>query len=197
MHAVLTQERTRTVEIGAHVGQHVLLQGWLHAIRHLGGIHFLILRDGWGTAQIVLEEAASLTGIDLDTLAPESILSVEGKVVSTPQAPDGLEIHDPAIQILVPVNEPLPVLIGKREIKAALPTLLDHAVIVNRHPARRAIFRLAANVMAAFRTALSVPRFHGGTNAQDRCFSHGEWSQPVHRRLLWPAGLFGAKPTIL
>jgi nondiscriminating aspartyl-tRNA synthetase len=57
--------------------------------------------------------------------------------------------------MLVPVSEPPPVLIGKREINASLPTLLDHAVIANRHPARRALFRLAAGALAAFREHLT------------------------------------------
>jgi nondiscriminating aspartyl-tRNA synthetase len=50
-------------------------------------------------------------------------------------------------------------LISKREINAALPTLLDHAVVANRHPARRALFRLGAGVMAAFRDHLNQRGF--------------------------------------
>jgi nondiscriminating aspartyl-tRNA synthetase len=49
--------------------------------------------------------------------------------------------------------------ISKREVNAALPSLLDHAVMVNRHPARRAVFRLAAGAMAAFRSALNGQGF--------------------------------------
>jgi nondiscriminating aspartyl-tRNA synthetase len=47
----------------------------------------------------------------------------------------------------------------KPKIQAGLATLLDHAVVANRHPARRAIFRLAAGVMAGFRATLNARHF--------------------------------------
>ena len=58
-----------------------------------------------------------------------------------------------------PVTEPLPVLISKRKIQAALPNQLDHAVTVNRHPARRAVYRLAASAMRSFRGFLGDQEF--------------------------------------
>jgi len=60
---------------------------------------------------------------------------------------------------LTPVREALPVLISKREVKAQLPVLLDHAVVTNRHPGRRALFRLSAGTMAAFRSYLNSVGF--------------------------------------
>jgi nondiscriminating aspartyl-tRNA synthetase len=80
-------------------------------------------------------------------------------VRATPQAPGGIEIGDPTITIHTPITEPLPVVISKREINASLSTLLDHAVVANRHPARRALFRLGAGVMAAFRGYLNGQGF--------------------------------------
>jgi nondiscriminating aspartyl-tRNA synthetase len=47
----------------------------------------------------------------------------------------------------------------QKRLKAGLPTLLDHAVIANRHPLRRAVFRLAAGAMAGFRTTLAAEHF--------------------------------------
>ena len=44
---------------------------------------------------------------------------------------------------------------GKKQLKAALPTVLEHAVVLNRHPSRRAIFKLAAGTMQAFRHTLN------------------------------------------
>ena len=44
-------------------------------------------------------------------------------------------------------------------LNAALPTLLDHAVVLNRHPARRAVFRLAAAAMSGFRATLNARHF--------------------------------------
>lgn len=146
-------ERIRSIEGRAHAGERVRLQGWLHNLRRLGGITFLVLRDGWGTLQAVSESE--------DVLAPladcglESVVELEGLVVVEPQAPGGVELRVTAVRVLTPVPEPTPVALNKRELQAGLPVQLDHGVIVNRHPQRRAVFRLAAHAMAGFRAALT------------------------------------------
>lgn len=142
-------ERVRSTEIAAHIGKRVELQGWLHAVRRLGGVAFVIVRDGWGMAQAVAEEAGQLASIVDGEVQPESVIRLSGIVTEAPQAPGGVELHQPEVEIVTPVTEPLPVLIGKKEIKAALNTQLDHAVFVNRHPTQRAVFRLGAGVMSA------------------------------------------------
>lgn len=150
-------KRIRTVEISAHSGEHVRLKGWLHNLRRLGGINFIVLRDGWGLVQAVTEEAADLAAVE--GLGLETVISLEGVVVSSPQAPGGFELHQPQLEVITPVPETLPVTLNKRQLKAALPTLLDHAVVTNRHPRRQAIFRLAAGTMAAFRATLQARHF--------------------------------------
>ena len=150
-------ERIRTVEMAAYVGRRVRLQGWLHAVRRLGGVSFVVLRDGWGTAQAVTETDADLA--PLAGLALETVLQLEGEVVAAPAVAGGVELHRPRFTVLTPVNELLPVTLHKRQMKVALPTLLDHAVVANRHPARRAVFELGAAAMAGFRAALLARHF--------------------------------------
>ncbi len=152
-------ERIRTTEVQAHVSDRVCVQGWLHAVRRLGGVNFLVLRDGWGTVQAVTEQEADLAPITQAELQTESLIALEGLVVASAQAPGGVELQQLQITVLTPVREALPVLISKREVKAQLPVLLDHAVVTNRHPGRRALFRLSAGVMAAFRGYLNSVGF--------------------------------------
>ena len=152
-------ERIRTTEVQAHVGERVCVQGWLHAVRRLGGVNFLVLRDGWGTVQAVTEQETELAPITQAELQTESLIALEGLVVASAQAPGGVELQQLQITVLTPVREALPVLISKREVKAQLPVLLDHAVVTNRHPGRRALFRLSAGVMAAFRGYLNSVGF--------------------------------------
>nr|MBP6441009.1 hypothetical protein [Caldilineaceae bacterium] len=118
-------ERIRSVEIAAHVGQRIELQGWLHAVRRLGGVTFVILRDGWGTVQAVVEALGQLEQIVDGTLQPESVVRLSGVVVAAPQAPGGVELHQPALEIVTPVTETLPVVLGKKEVKAGIATQLD------------------------------------------------------------------------
>ena len=145
-------ERIYTNEIAAHIGQRVRLAGWLHALRCLGGINFLVLRDGRGTAQIVVHAPEAMN--QLNGLLPESVLAVEGLVVVEPQAPGGVEIHHPVFEVISPVREAVPFPLNKPDLKASLPIFLDHAVVGLRHPKKRALFRLSAGIMAGFRKAL-------------------------------------------
>jgi nondiscriminating aspartyl-tRNA synthetase len=145
-------ERIYTSEITQHIGERVRLAGWLHALRRLGGINFLVLRDVRGTAQIVVDAPEALAL--LEGLLPETVLAVEGTVVAEPQAPGGVELHGPVFEVLSPVRDALPLSLNKPALKASLPVFLDHAVIGLRHPTKRALFRLSAGVMAGFRATL-------------------------------------------
>jgi nondiscriminating aspartyl-tRNA synthetase len=146
-------ERIYTSELGRHGGEQVRLAGWLHALRRLGTVNFLVLRDARGTAQVVVDSAEALHA--LDGLLPETVLEVEGTVVAEPQAPGGFEVHDPRFTVVSPVRDTLPVTLNKPVIKASLPTFLDHAGVGLRHPAKRALLRLGAGIMAGFRQTLT------------------------------------------
>ena len=146
-------ERIYTTQIGEHVGERVRLAGWLHALRRMGGINFLVLRDVRGTAQIVVDTPEALAA--LEGLLPETVLAVEGIVSAEPQAPGGFELHGPVFEILSPVRDALPFPLNKPEVKAGLPVFLDHAVIGLRHPTRRALFRLSAGTRPSLRQTLS------------------------------------------
>lgn len=150
-------ERIRTVEAGSYVGQRVMLLGWLHQLRRLGGVNFIVLRDGWGTLQAVTEEEADLA--PLAGCALESVIRLEGVVVSSAQAAAGVELRQPQVTVVTAVDAPPPIPLHKQRIRAGLPTRLDHAVITGRHPQQRAVYRLAAGVMAGFRAALHARHF--------------------------------------
>jgi nondiscriminating aspartyl-tRNA synthetase len=152
-------KRILTIEVSTHVGERVRMAGWLHTLRQLGGVNFVVLRDAWGIIQAVTEDEADLAPLLAAGLGPETVVALEGLVVKAEQAPGGFELHRPRVEIITPVSEALPVVINKRQVKAGLSTMLDHAMVVNRHPQRRAIFRLAAGVMAAFRAFLTARRF--------------------------------------
>jgi nondiscriminating aspartyl-tRNA synthetase len=150
-------ERIRTTELAAHAGQRVTLRGWLHQARALGGVNFILLRDGYGIAQAVTEEAERMA--PLQGLQPETVIEVEGTVVAEAQARGGFELHDPVVRVITPVTEPLPFPINKPVLKTSLDTFLDHATVGLRHPARRALFRVEAGVMAAYREFLNGAGF--------------------------------------
>ena len=150
-------ERIPTTELGHHVGERVSLNGWRHSLRRLGKINFLLLRDGWGIAQAVIDDPEELARIA--PLADESVVSLEGVVRAEPQAPGGFELHDVRIHVLSPIEEPPPFELNKRVLKPSLDVFLDHSPVGLRHPLKRATFRLGAGIVHAFRNYLSAKGF--------------------------------------
>jgi nondiscriminating aspartyl-tRNA synthetase len=150
-------KQIRTVEARSHEGKAARFMGWLHNLRRMGGINFIILRDGWGTIQAVTEDEADLA--PLEGAGLESVISLSGNLVRSPQAPGGVELHQPRLGLITPVHEMPPIQLHKGRIKETLPRQLDHAVIANRHPKQRAIFRLASGMMSAFRSTLEARHF--------------------------------------
>lgn len=148
--------RISTTQLAHHVGQTVQLRGWIHALRALGSINFIVLRDGEGTAQLVLNgQMMELLG----EASCESVIGVTGTVVENESAPGGVEVQVEGLNVVTEVTEALPVTLGKRSMNASLPTLLDHAPLTLRHPERRRVFRASAIAMAAFREALTTRSF--------------------------------------
>jgi nondiscriminating aspartyl-tRNA synthetase len=150
-------ERIWSTELAAHVGRDVRMAGWLHHQRRLSQVTFLLLRDGAGVTQVVVESDAVRD--QLGALHPESVLEVRGHVAASEQAPGGVELHDPEIVVLSAAEAAPPFELRRRELSAQLPTLLDHAAVSLRHPRRRAAARLAAASVDGFRTALDARRF--------------------------------------
>ena len=150
-------QRIRTDEAAAHIGERIRLAGWMHNWREMGQFGFLVLRDGAGTFQAVLDKAEEIA--KLKGLQYETVLQVEGIVAEEPRAPGGVELHDCQITIISPVLEPLPFEINKKEFKPGLDVFLDNAPVGLRHLRKRALFRISAEIMAGFREYLMQQGF--------------------------------------
>jgi nondiscriminating aspartyl-tRNA synthetase len=150
-------ERTLAAELSDHVGQRVRLAGWLHHQRQLAQVAFVLLRDRSGIAQVVLTEPDARAR--RRALVPESVLDVEGTVVASDQAPAGVELVDPTIEVCVAPTAAPPFELRRPVLNAQLPTVLDHAAVALRHPPRRALAQIAAASTAGFRRALDEAGF--------------------------------------
>jgi nondiscriminating aspartyl-tRNA synthetase len=159
-------ERVRSADVARHQGERIRVAGWLRAKRSLGGVTFAVIRDGWGEVQAVWESGDPLAGV-----GAESVVGLTGDLVPAAKAPAGVELREPTVEVLAEVVGSPALGRGGRSVSATLPVLLDKAVIANRHPARRAIFALAAEAMAAFRveldgrgfTEIQTPKIVGGS----------------------------------
>lgn len=150
-------ERTVSKELPQHVGKKVVIKGWLHNLRELGKLNFLILRDQGGLVQIVVEskdEMDKLKGMQVGT-----ILTISGEVKATDNTDLKVEITNPEITVVTPITEVSPLVLNKETIDLDLDTLLDERVIALRHPKQQAIFKIQQGVKEGFRKAMKEREF--------------------------------------
>ncbi len=128
-------------------GAEVTLEGWVHRRRELARVTFLVLRDRSGLAQVVLPAGT--------TVPPEeTTVRVTGTATANAQAPGGVEVTEATIELLTEEALTPPAELWRPRLDVSLPTLLDHAPVLWRHPAQRARWDLAAASMRGFRTTL-------------------------------------------
>lgn len=121
-----------------HVGQTVLLQGWVHRVRDLGGVTFFDLRDRHGLTQVVVRA-------DGDTataarLRPEAVVAVHGEVelrdaaaANTKVATGEVEVVATTLELLnVAKTPPFPI---NETVAVAEETRLRYRYLDLRRPA--------------------------------------------------------------
>jgi len=71
-----------------HVGERVVLSGWVNTRREHGGILFFDLRDRWGITQVTMDQSQVTDELfhDGNSLKNEYVVRVEGEVVKRPEA---------------------------------------------------------------------------------------------------------------
>lgn len=131
-------------------GRQVIIQGWVHGVRHLGQVAFVDVRDRSGIVQCVLEGE----WLDL-SLTLESVVAVHGRAVPAAKAATGIEIHADRVEVLNRAASPLPFDLNKKHLKVRLDTMLDHRVLSLRHSKAHSIFTIQSALAGAFRDYLT------------------------------------------
>jgi len=119
------------------------IKGWVHKVRDLGKIKFLLIRDGYKIMQAVIKKGESPDYLlDLD-IPIESAVEIEGEERETNGKKEIL-VKD--LKILAKA-EPLPI-----DPKKATPKKrFDYRIIDLKLPERQTLFRLRAKVQKFFR----------------------------------------------
>ena len=128
-------------------GTAVTLEGWVHRRRELARITFVVVRDRSGLAQVVLPAGTPVP-------PEETTVRVTGTATANEQAPGGVEVTDAVLEPLTEPAETSPAELWRPSLDVSLPTLLDHAPVLWRHPAQRARWQLAAASLRGFRSTL-------------------------------------------
>ena len=161
----MTQSRTHTCgELRlSHVGCSVRLVGWLENIRAVSAsLAFLVLRDFYGTTQVVVEDEALLA--QLKTVNKESTVAVNGTVrersSKNPNLPTGdIEVVPESIEVLgrCRYNElPFPI---NRSREADESIRLKYRYLDLRNPEVKKNIVLRSRVVAALRQAMQEEGF--------------------------------------
>ena len=145
---------SRTYASNVSPGETTTVAGWVHEIRDLGGIAFLILRDTTGKLQIKFEKDEMdddlvETGLGVHR---ESVLSVTGSVEEEERAPTGVELVPEEMAVLAEADPELP-LDPSGKVDAELPTRLDNRTLDLRKSEIQAIFEIRAAVLDGVRDA--------------------------------------------
>jgi nondiscriminating aspartyl-tRNA synthetase len=129
--------------IAKRLGERATVQGWVHDVRLLGGINFILLRNSDWILQITApKKAVSKEVLDAVTaLHPEDVIRSKGLVKEAKMARNGFEIIPESIEVLSAAAVPLP-LDPRGVTDANLDTRLNWRTLDLRRPEVQAIFRI-------------------------------------------------------
>jgi len=120
----------------------VEVAGWVHRVRNLGGIVFIILRDRSGFIQLVSDTEFNPS--------LESVIRARGVLSDNAKAPGGREIVLQEYELLSEAESNLPIAVNQDPGLLGLETILDNRMISIRNPKLLSIFRLQAGCIRAF-----------------------------------------------
>lgn len=132
--------RTLTKDAAASIGGEVTVKGWVHRIRDMGGISFVVLRDRSGTVQLVFGE-----GKNLD-FHQECVIEAAGRVVANLKSPGGAEIEVSSWETISRSDPDLPFPVNRDPGESSLEQVLDNRILSLRNPKIRSIFELQSDM---------------------------------------------------
>jgi nondiscriminating aspartyl-tRNA synthetase len=146
-----------TEAAGARPGEDVQVFGWVHRIRDMGGITFVVLRDRSGLLQLVFDEKP------LDSsgapLTLESVIGARGLPAVNEKAPGGAELRVNALEVISRAAPELPYQVNGDVSRTGLETILDNRILSVRSPKIRSIFNVQATIIEAFSAHLRTRDF--------------------------------------
>ncbi len=201
MHQLLSPD-----ELKARVGKEVSLFGWVHDVRVLGGISFVLLRNSKGIVQVAAPKKAVAAEVSeaISRLKQEDVIEVVGTVKESSAARHGIEVVPSRVAVVSPSAVPLP-LDPRGVTPASLDTRLQWRSLELRRPESAAIFRVMDAAVEGFEGYLRrngfirsfTPSILGGTSeGGSEVFKVDYYGRPaflrqdpqLHRQLVVAAG---------
>lgn len=140
--------------LGTYDGKEIKTTGFIHAIRPMGEITFVILRKREGLLQCVVERELHKEKEYDEILKEGMTAAVYGTVSSEEKAPGGYEIRASHVEILSKPTTPMPLPISKWKMNTSLEAKLNYRPIALRNIRERAKFKIQEGIARAFRSYL-------------------------------------------
>jgi len=132
----------------------VAVAGWVHDVRDLGKLKFVILRDRSGLLQVTMKKGLCPDEVlEAAQLNKEDVVAFSGSLKENKIAPDGLELIPESIEVLNRVERKLPV-DPTAHVDSELDTRLDFRYLDLRKDIISTIFRVKSVCANAFREKL-------------------------------------------
>lgn len=137
----------------------VRIAGWVHDVRDLGKLKFVLVRDITGIMQVTMKKGVVDEALlEAAKVNKEDVVSFEGQVKDNKIAPEGVEMVPVAFEHLNRVERKLPV-DPTGVVPSELDTRLDNRFLDLRRKEVSLIFRVKAIAAGAFREKLSEMGF--------------------------------------
>lgn len=130
-------------EVGSDsYGKHITVAGWIEDIRNLGGIAFVILRDGHGRMQLtVIKKERPELFRKLTSLNRESVIAASGICQHNEKVVNGWELLVEEMALLSHAEAPLPMGVVDK-VNVDFDTRLDNRIIDLRRDEVKAVFTI-------------------------------------------------------
>jgi len=146
--------------VAKRLGEKVTVSGWVHDVRLLGGISFILLRNSEGMLQVTApKKAVSKEVMDrVAALHPEDVVRCTGVVKEAKVARNGFEIIPERIEMISAAAAPLP-LDPRGVTDANIDTRLNWRTLDLRRPEVLAIFRIQDALVEGMESNLRTKGF--------------------------------------
>ena len=168
-------KRVMIKKLNNYINEKVQIKGWIHRIRKLKSVTFIILRDRTGLVQCVVNNKEIN---DMDTKL-ESVVGIIGTVLESKNNLNSFEVLVDKFSIINSSVEELPIEINKENLEVNLDTMLNNRMLSLRHEKVNSIFKIQNIIVEGFReflvnedfTEISTPKLvEGGAEGGTEVF---------------------------
>ena len=142
-------------QLNNYINEKVQIKGWIHRIRKLKSVTFIILRDRTGLVQCVVNNKEIN---DMDTKL-ESVVEIIGTVLESKNNLNSFEVSVDKFNIINSSVEELPIEINKENLEVNLDTMLNNRMLSLRHEKVNSIFKIQNIIVEGFREFLNRKGF--------------------------------------